>query len=237
MKKIIILAFAIILTIVTYNHFHIEEQEPAAPQKDQTSISYRIEEEQNLIVDDQLDIEYTEDDLTTYINDINNEVETIVVKESLTENDENTLKNTFITLTDFIFYGGEIKGKTFNDLTTTAKESVVSLYEKIDSKIEEKIPGYKETIKETATKTYHNVKEKLLLVKADLLTSYRQEIGEENYNAQGELLEESINTMKESFSPVIDTIVDKSKDIYEGAKEKADSWYQNWKEENAQLEQ
>ena len=44
------------------------------------------------------------------------------------------LENTFITLTDFIFYDGTIKGMTFDELTDTAKQEILDLYEKIDSK-------------------------------------------------------------------------------------------------------
>lgn len=231
MKKIIILIFAVALTAITYNFY--ENKNSTLSTKEDNKISYRVEE-QNLISDSDNEVVTSEQELATYISEVNNEVDTIISKESLTSTEENTLKNTFVTLTDFIFYGGTIKGKTFNDLTTTAKETIISLYEKIDSKIESKIPGYKETIKETSTKTYTNIKDQLTALKDNLLTSYREEIGEDNYNDQGELLDESINTMKDSFDPVIDTIIDKSKEIYEDTKEKADSWYQEWKEENVQ---
>lgn len=230
MRKFVILFFAVIPTIITYNHFHHKNEEIIANQ-DKTSESYRIEEENNLIIEETIVEEITEEELTTYISDINDEVDIIVTQEEVTPTVELTLKNTFITLTDFIFYKGEIKGKTFNELTTSTKESIISLYEKIDSKIEEKFPGYKETIKETSTSTYNNIKAKLTTLKNDLSTSYKQEIGEDNYIEQEELFDDSLNIMKDSFEPVINTIVEKSKEIYEDTKEKADSWYQEWKED------
>lgn len=230
MKKIIILVFAVILTIITYNFY---ETKNIKNENINNEPEYRIEENTIIEESNQETIEQ-EENIETYVEEINNEVTEITAKEVLTEDDKITLKNTFITLTDFIFYDGKIKGKTFNELTTTAKQKVISIYETIDSKIEEKFPGYKETIKETTTKTYTNLKEQLSDIKDNLLTSYREEVGEENYNDQNKLLDESINTMKDSFSPVIDTIVDKSKEIYETTKEKADTWYKNWKEENAQ---
>ena len=229
MKKILLLIIGCVLLFITYD-FYETKKETTKNQDDQKDISYRIEE--NLIEEENTQEDVTEDEFTSYISEINNEVEEITNQESLTEEEQNVLKNTFITLTDFIFYNGTIKGKTFNELTTSAKESVISLYEKIDSKIESKIPNYKETIKETSKKTYKNIKEKLTTLKNDLLLKYKTEIGEENYQDQEELIDESINTMKESFSPVIDTIVDKSKEIYESAKDKTSSWYQEWKEEN-----
>lgn len=229
MKKILLLITACILLFITYD-FYESKKETTKMEDSQKDISYRIEE--NLIETESVQEEVSEEAFTNYISEINNEVEEITNQDSLTEEEQNVLKNTFITLTDFIFYNGTIKGKTFNELTTSAKESVINLYEKIDSKIESKIPNYKETIKETSKKTYKNIKEKLTELKNDLLLKYKNEIGEENYQDQEELIDESISTMKESFSPVIDTIVEKSKEIYESAKDKTSSWYQEWKEEN-----
>lgn len=231
MKKLVILIFAIVLTVVTYDFYTTRTENLDI--EDKTSISYRIEEDNNLITETS-DEEVTEEELTTYVSTINDEIDTIVSKEQLTSTDETTLKNTFVTLTDFIFYGGTIKGKTFNDLTTSTKEQIITLYETIDAKIESKFPNYKETIKETSTKTYTNIKDKLTTLKDNLLLSYKEEIGEENYNDQSALLDESISTLKESFTPVIDTIVEKSKEVYEDTKNKADTWYQEWKEENIQ---
>lgn len=232
MKKILILICAVILTLITYNFYEnkkVKEQEPT------NEISLRAEE-YNLIKEEDMAIEneVSEQEITTYLSEVNNEVSEIVAKEEITSTDEYTLKNTFITLTDFIFYNGTIKGKTFNDLTTSAKESVLSIYEKIDSKIESKFPGYKETIKDKSEKTYNNLKDKVTNLKDELLEKYKQEIGEENYTEQGEIIDESISTMKESFSPVIDTIVEKSKDVYEKAKDKASTWYEEFKEDNKQ---
>lgn len=231
MRKILILIFAIILLFITYDFY--SNRQITDKKEDTKDISYRVTESNNLIEETD-EVASTEEEITTYISEVNNEIDTLLTQEELTEDDKLTLTNTFATLTDFIFYNGTIKGKTFNELTTEAKQSIISLYENIDSKIEEKFPGYKENIKETSTKTYNNLKEKLTTLKDNLLASYRKEIGEDNYNDQQELLDESINTMKDSFSPVIDTIVEKSKEIYEEATTKADSWYQEWKEENAQ---
>ena len=225
MKKIIVLIFAVILAIVTYNFY--ESKSTIAEQT-----KYRIEDKNGK---EDLEVAInSEEELTTYINEINEEVITVTSKENISESDKITLKNIFITLTDFIFYNGKLKGQTFNQLTVKSKEKIISLYEKIDNKIDEKIPGYKETLKDNSTKTYNDINEKLTKLKEEVLTLYREEIGEENYNDQNELLEESISTIKESVSPVIDKIAEKSKEVYNNTKEKADTWYKNWKEGNAQ---
>lgn len=227
MKKIAIIMFAAILIYTTYNAY---AEKPNDNKKDKEQIS--LKEKDNTLISDETKAA-TEEELMSYINVINNEVEKIS-SEELTEKDKDKLKNTFITLTDFIFYNGTIKGKNFNELSSSTKESIIVQYEQIDSKIENKIPGYKETIKATATKTYKNVKEKLVDIKNDILTSYKQEIGEENYANQEQIVDESLTTMKDSLSPTIDRIIEKSKETIEEAKDKADNWYQNWKEDNAQ---
>ena len=77
-------------------------------------------------------------------------------------------KEYFITIVDFIFYDGKIKGHTFNDLSSTAKLKIISIALKIDNKIEEYIPGYKETISSNGSKIYNNVKEKLVTLYLDI---------------------------------------------------------------------
>ena len=80
------------------------------------------------------------------------------------------LKNILFTIVDFIFYDGKIKGHTFNDLSSTAKLKIISIALKIDNKIEEYIPGYKETISSNGSKIYNNVKEKLVTLYLDIST-------------------------------------------------------------------
>lgn len=241
MKKVAILIFLALLIFVSYDTFTKEEKDVSKNKEtqEQSSIAYRIEEKNNLITetkekeDSNTPITLTEEEFTSYIATIDQDVTTITSKTNLTPQEEKTLTNTFITLTDFIFYGGEIKGKTFSSLTEGAKQQVIELYEKIDTKIESVFPGYKDKIKSTTTKTYYNVKDKLVVLKDSLLTKYKEEIGEDRYNDQVDTFNESKETMKNSFSPVIDKVVDGSKEIYETTKNKLNNWYQTWKEENS----
>lgn len=239
MKKIAILIFLALLIFVSYDTFTKDEKDVSSKTKnqDQSSIAYRVEEETNLITETteptSSNAPLTEEEFTSYIATIDQDVTTITSKANPTPKEEKTLTNTFITLTDFIFYGGEIKGRTFASLTEGAKQQVIELYEKIDAKIETAFPGYKEKIQSTTTKTYYNVKDKLVDLKDSLLTKYKEEIGEERYNDQVDTFNESKETMKDSFTPVIDKVVDGSKKVYETTKNKLDNWYQTWKEENS----
>lgn len=241
MKRIILTAL-ILLVAVGYYTYDQKENNTKTTTEDKTSINYRVEEKQNLIVEEsenlkeestvQEENKTSSTEFTSYIESINQDIETLAAKEDLTVLDKATLKNTFITLTDFIFYNGQIKGTTFDKLANDAKQKVITLYEKIDAKIESVYPNYKENIKETTIKTYQNITDKLTELKDTIANNYKAEIGEENYNDQLETFEESKETMKESFQPVVDEIIEQSKNAYEKTKEELNNWYQTWKEEN-----
>ena len=74
------------------------------------------------------------------------------------EKDESKLKKGFTNIVDFLFYGKEIKGKTFSELKDDAKYKVMKLALSIDSKIDDKFPGYKDKISEK----YQNIKSKVV---------------------------------------------------------------------------
>lgn len=167
--------------------------------------------------------------IINYVNDLNNEVDELTSSE-ITEATKTKLKESFITLTDFIFYEGTINGITFNELSTSVKEKVIEVYETIDKKIESVWPNYKETIKSTATKIYTNLKIKTIELKDELLNKYKESIGESAYNESVQVFEDDINRLKESTQPTIDYAKEKGQEAYESIKDKASSWYENFKE-------
>ncbi len=90
-----------------------------------------------------------------------NYVESIKTKldnYSNNESNKKTAKEYFCSIVDFIFYGGEIKGHTFNELTSSGKAKVIYYVLIIDSKIDNKWPGYKDTLSEK----YNDIKAKLI---------------------------------------------------------------------------
>lgn len=126
-------------------------------------------------------------------------------------------KEYFITIVDFIFYDGKIKGHTFNDLSSTAKLKIISIALKIDNKIEEYIPGYKETISSNGSKIYNNVKEKLVTLYLDIST----EICKNHENG--------CNTTKEIFKDVKDNCRigwDFVKKLVSSGTSKLKEWYE-----------
>lgn len=87
-----------------------------------------------------------------------NETESYFENTSLQEE----IKTRFITIIDFLFYNGAIKGYTLNDLSSKAKLQVLKIALSIDSKIENYMPGYKETITSTTGKIYTGIKNKII---------------------------------------------------------------------------
>ena len=164
------------------------------------------------------------DEFIDYLENVNNEVDKV--------NDENVLKNTFITLTDFIFYGGEIKGIKFNDLTSSVKEKVLNIYEEIDSKIENKFPGYKENIKSNSLRTYNNIKDKLDDLRNNLLNNYKNSVGEDEFNDTIDSFnegKESMNDTINTYKPYVEESKAKAKEYIAKKKDELNDWYQQYK--------
>ena len=175
----------------------------------------------------------TDDDLVEYIEDVELRVDNIVSKDEISKNEENVLRNTFITLTDFIFYDGEKKKKKFSDITDSCKEKIIDIYTKIDSKIESKYPNYKEKIKDTSKKAYNGVVEKAKEVKESIKNKYKNYVGEDNYNSTVEEYEDDKQSMKDvydTYKPYVEKGKEKAKSGYNKVKEKVSEWYKNYKE-------
>lgn len=108
-------------------------------------------------------VSYSENDVIDYFSDIENEVN----NESKLDTFKTKFKDYFTNTVDFIFYDKEIKGHKFKDLTATAKLKVIASAIKIDSKIDEKVPNYKDTLGDK----YKGIKDKLVTKYLDLTVS------------------------------------------------------------------
>ncbi|MDD6224269.1 MAG: hypothetical protein PUB18_04630 [bacterium] len=78
------------------------------------------------------------------------------------------VKNSFISIIDFIFYDKKIKEYTFHELTTTVKLKVIQLALTMDRKIEEYFPDYKESIKGKYDRIQGRIAVKYLEITASL---------------------------------------------------------------------
>lgn len=230
MKKNIIIGILIVIIVVMGGTIFFIAKDKDNKKSTKIEVVEKEKNKQNIIEDDELLINQsevtTENDFVNYIDDVSNEVDTLVTQEDISKTDERTLKNTFITLTDFIFYDGEIKGKKFSDLTSSAKEKVIDIYTKIDDKLETKFPNYKENIKGTSKNAYNNIKDKAAALKDKIQNEYLERVGDEGYQNTIDSYEDGKNDAKEvydTYKPYIEEGKNK-------AKEKISSWYQEYKE-------
>lgn len=104
---------------------------------------------------------------------------------------KDTAKNGFIKIVDFIFYDGEIKGVTWDELSNSAKAKVVYYALKIDNKIDSKWPNYKEEL----SSKFKDVKAKLLAKYMDLTTSIC-----EKHSVECEQTKSDFNDLKTSLN-------------------------------------
>lgn len=130
---------------------------------------------------------------------------------------KDNIKESFISIIDFIFYDGSINGYTFADLSDSAKLKIMKLAFSIDHKIDEYFPSYKETISEGTKKIYNNVK--LYLVELYLNTTTQICTANIELCQQAK---EDFQFMKESFGITWDFL----KSIAGGGIDKLKEWYE-----------
>jgi len=160
--------------------------------------------------------ESADNKIINYIDEEDNRIEKIMNDVNSNDN-KSKIKEVFISLTDFIFYDGEINGVKFSDLKDSTKEKILNFWYKLDSKIDEKYPLEKEEIKNSAIKSYNTIKVKAGELKEKLINKYKEEIGEDRYNFQ---IEKGTS------------IKEKVKDKANNTKNKISDWYANFKEGN-----
>lgn len=151
----------------------------------------------------------SEDDVVSYFSNLNNSTND-------SQSAKDTLKTGFVNVVDFLFYGGSIKGKTFNELSTSAKLKVLKLALSIDKKVDSYFPDYKQTLSDK----YQNVKSRVVEKYLDITTSVCN-----NNEATCEEARNGFSEMKQSFSLTWSFI----KDISGVGVSKLKSWYEVWK--------
>lgn len=132
-----------------------------------------------------------------------------------------SIKQGFIELVDFLFYDGTIRGKTFSSLSNSAKLKVLKIAFLIDTKIEEKFPDYKESIKSTSSFAYDKFREKVIVSYFDLAAKVCQENEESCTTAK-----EGISELKKSGSLTWQFI----KNLTSSSISKLKSWYEVWRD-------
>ncbi len=163
----------------------------------------------------------------TVINEMNNTLNSINT-ESNSSNFSDKAKATFISIVDFLFYDGTIKGVTFNELTDEGKQKVLELANKIDVKLEEKVPGYKEKIYSTTSNAYNKASEIIKNGASSLNSFAKEKLGDENYNSIIDAKDELVKYSKNALNLVGSA----GSKIFSSTKDKLNDWYQNFKNKN-----
>ena len=156
--------------------------------------------------------------LNSSLNEINN-------SSSNDKSFSDSAKATFINIVDFIFYDGKINGVTFDELTDKGKQEVLKIAQKIDGAIEEKIPGYKETISAKASNAFNKASELIKKGANNFSNFLKEKLGEEDYNAIIKSKDELVYYTKNAVS----FIGDVGSSLFNSAKDKLNSWYQDFK--------
>ena len=130
------------------------------------------------------------------------------------------VKAEIIKITDFVFNGTEINGHTFDELTEQAKLYVMDLLVKIDAKIEEVHPGYKDEIKIKVKDCTDRITDKYYEITEKICT----EMGTTACNQA----KKDVETMKENFNLTLDIAKVIGKSTIESLKE----WYEIFKSTN-----
>lgn len=161
----------------------------------------------------------------TIINEMDNTLNSIDA-ESSSSNFSDKAKATFITIVDFLFYDGTIKGITFNELTDDGKQKVLEIANKIDVKLEEKAPGYKDKISSTTSNAYNKASEIIKSGASSLNNFAKEKLGDENYNSIIDAKDELVKYSKNALNLVGSA----GSKLFSSTKDKLNDWYQNFKD-------
>lgn len=146
----------------------------------------------------------TDNQIETYF-----ESEANYIENNMNEQTFTNIKDKAINFTkdgiDFIFYGKEINGITFKELSEETKQKIIDLVNKIDNKIMEYDPDYKETIGNKYEDVKDFTKDSIQKGKDKI----KETIGEDTYS-------DIINKSKE--------IIEKDKEIISDLWDKGKNW-------------
>lgn len=157
----------------------------------------------------------TDEDITKYIEEENEKRE-----------DEKVFKKLFITLTDFLFYDGKIKGKTFKELKVEAQSRILQIYEEMSKELEKKYPNYQEDLKKKFKDSIEIIKGKKDSLKETIIEKYQEKYGTDSYQKIIDTYEDGKEIISDAYNEYMPDVKEK----YEGAKEAISSWYEEYKE-------
>jgi len=178
--------------------------------------------EEEIVIVAKVDQFQNEDDVVNWIQSIDDNISNVINKENF-DKIKDKVWNGFTTVVDFLFYGDEIGGYTFSELSMEAKYKVLLIAGNIDNKIEEYLPNYKENVKNITGEAYSLASDKIKNGISYIDGILEEEIGSEKYNQ-----------WKETFNTGKDKVSDVASDIWETTKEtgnKVKTYFKDWYED------
>lgn len=158
-----------------------------------------------------------ETEIIAYFEQLNNDLDNYKINKSFTTK----IKENFIVMIDFLFYGGTINDTTFANLSEETKLQVLKLAFYIDNKISNYFPGYRENITIKGNKIFDNIS-------SNIITSYLNITTEICNNNESLCLKakDGLQELKNVFALTWDFI----KNISELGLTKLEDSYLIWKE-------
>ncbi len=142
------------------------------------------------------------------------------------------LKGGFIILVDFIFYDGLINGISFNDLSDSAKESVLNTVSDIDKFVISYYPNYKEDVLNLNKSVSDSLFNAILIGKDNIEDFATTHIDPDTLDSIKEFSDEFNDSLNGVIdSPLIDEGFDAVIEGYEGLSDSLDEWYQEFKKD------
>jgi hypothetical protein len=159
-------------------------------------------------------------EVINYFNEKESEINQLLSQENV-EQGLSKIGDYIATMIGFIWYGEEINGVTYNQLSNEAKDTVLNIYYRVDAKIENKIPNYKEKIKDKYQIVSNFIKDKYDDLKYSTDEWLKEKLSDEEYQKYTE----SVDIFKEQTKESIDDV----NELKDKAVEKVDEWYQKKK--------
>lgn len=216
---VVVTALSIILTGCQSNQEIIVEKEEqntsTIEQTEQPTIKEDIQFEQPIIESTEETIVPQETTQTmenfTFFEDAKQEIITYIESEDFEQLKEKG-KYYITTGIDFIFFDQPINGIYFDQMTEELKKDIIRDVKSLDEAIMAYYPEYKEDISSKYQVASEFIGEKYL----DIMDAIKEYLGEENYNAVGEIKDQ----IKEDVSEKTEEGIEYIKDLYNNWKNK-----------------
>jgi len=119
------------------------ENKPIIPTEIVEEIQTQISTEMETEIEEQISNEVmTDEEVVKYINKVGDEINNCT--DGITE----SAKAGFVTVVDFLFYGGEIGGRTFDSLKEDTKIKALEIYDSVSMYLDEKLPIWQQSLGE-----------------------------------------------------------------------------------------